>query len=150
MNVDLLWEACELVDEALGDEPVAPLAPRVAVRAAEHSLPAGLVAELDAHLRERGASDRLDAVLEELTEIRRETGWPPLASPIGQVLASQALIHVLSAQRYLTVVDELRELVSGAYGTPPGEVDPGVRRALELVVGDDVPDEPVTLEDVRE
>src|SRR3712207_8577967 len=55
-----------------GDEPVPPLSPRVAVRAAEHSLPAGLVAELDAHLRQRGAVDRLDDVLEELTAIRRD------------------------------------------------------------------------------
>ena len=152
VNVDLLWEACELVDEALGDEPVAPLAPRVAVRAAEHSLPAGLVAELDAHLRERGASDRLDAVLEELTEIRRETGWPPLASPIGQVLASQALIHVLSAQRWQIVVDELRDLLEGRWGTPPGEIDSNVARAVALLSeGAERPEEdPVDLDDLRE
>jgi oxaloacetate decarboxylase alpha subunit len=121
------------------------------VRAAEYRLPAGLVAGIDGSLRAQAAGDRLDEVLVELSKIRGEVGSPPLAAPIGQILGSQALIHVLSAQRYLTVVDELRELVSGAYGTPPGDVDPGVRRALELVVGDDVaPDEPVTLEDVRE
>ena len=57
----------ELVDEALGDEPVPPLSPRVAVRAAEYTLPAGLVAELDARLREHDSADRLDEVLEELT-----------------------------------------------------------------------------------
>ena len=91
-------------------------------------LPAGLVAGIDASLRAQAAGDRLDEVLEELSRIRGEVGSPPLAAPIGQILGSQALIHVLSAQRYLTVVDELRELVSGAYGTPPGAVDPGVRR----------------------
>ena len=151
VDVAALWEASEIVDQHIGDEPVTPLAPRVAVRAAEYRLPAGLVAGIDASLRAQAAGDRLDEVLEELSRIRGEVGSPPLAAPIGQILGSQALIHVLSAQRYLTVVDELRELVSGAYGTPPGDVDPGVRRALELVVGDDVaPDEPVTLEDVRE
>src|SRR2546423_10425508 len=50
-DVSVLWDACELVDEHIGDEPVAPLAPRVAVRAAQHDLPAGLVAGLDATLR---------------------------------------------------------------------------------------------------
>ena len=143
VDVAALWEASEIVDQHIGDEPVTPLAPRVAVRAAEYRLPAGLVAGIDASLRAQAAGDRLDEVLEELSRIRGEVGSPPLAAPIGQILGSQALIHVLSAQRYLTVVDELRELVSGAYGTPPGDVDPGVRRALELVVGDDVaPDEP--------
>jgi oxaloacetate decarboxylase alpha subunit len=149
VDVDILWEACELVDEALGDEPVPPLSPRVAVRAAEHSLPAGLVTELDAHLRQRAAADRLDAVLDELTEIRRETGWPPLASPIGQVLGSQALIHVLSAQRWQIVVDELRDLVQGRWGTPPGEVDPAVARAVELLSEGAEPPAPVDLDDVR-
>ncbi|HYM63682.1 MAG TPA: hypothetical protein VES61_03290, partial [Gaiellaceae bacterium] len=50
IDVAALWRACELVDSALGDEPVPPLSPRVAVRAAEYELPAGLVAELDANL----------------------------------------------------------------------------------------------------
>jgi oxaloacetate decarboxylase alpha subunit len=149
VDVNILWEACELVDEALGDEPVPPLSPRVAVRAAEHSLPAGLVTELDAHLRRRAAADRLDAVLDELTEIRRETGWPPLASPIGQVLGSQALIHVLSAQRWQIVVDELRDLVQGRWGTPPGQVDPAVARAVELLSDGAEPPVPVDLDDVR-
>ena len=152
-GVDLrgLWRASELVDEALGDEPVPPLSPRVAVRAAEYTLPAGLVAELDVRLREHGSDDRLDEVLEELTRIRRECGWPPLASPIGQVIGSQALLHVLSAQRWRFVVDELRDLVEGRYGTPPGEVDATVTRAVELL-GDGVEraEEPEELDVLRD
>jgi oxaloacetate decarboxylase alpha subunit len=153
-GVDLaaLWRGSELVDSALGDEPVPPLSPRVAVRAAAHSLPAGLVTELDANLRSHGFADRLDEVLEELNVIRRESGWPPLASPIGQVLGSQALLHVLSAQRWQIVVDELRDLIEGRYGSPPGEVDPLVRRAVELL-GDGPPrpeEGALELEDVRE
>jgi oxaloacetate decarboxylase alpha subunit len=139
VDLEVLWRGSELVDEALGDEPVPPLSPRVAVRAAEYSLPAGLVAELDARLREHASADRLDEVLGELTTIRRECGWPPLASPIGQVLGSQALLHVLSAQRWRFVVDELRDLVEGRYGSPPADVDPTVSRAVELL-GDGVPE----------
>jgi oxaloacetate decarboxylase alpha subunit len=152
-GVDLaaLWRGSKLVDSALGDEPVPPLSPRVAVRAAAHSLPAGLVTELDANLRSHGFGDRLDEVLEELNVIRRESGWPPLASPIGQVLGSQALLHVLSAQRWQIVVDELRDLIEGRYGSPPGEVDPLVRRAVELLADGTRPEEgPLELEEVRE
>ena len=124
VDVDALWDASELVDEHIGDEPVTPLAPRIAVRAAEHRLPAGLVAALDTHLRAHAAGDRMDEVLAELRRIRAETGWPPLAAPVGQVLASQALLHVLSASRYQSVVDELRELLDGRYGSPPGPITP--------------------------
>src|SRR5207253_11205148 len=105
VDVDALWRASDLADDHIGDEPVTPLAPRVATRAAEHSLPAGLVAALDAHLRAHAAADRIDDVLEELERIRDEVGSPPLAAPIGQILASQALLHVLSAERHQTVVD---------------------------------------------
>jgi oxaloacetate decarboxylase alpha subunit len=133
VDVSTLWRGSELVDEALGDEPVPPLSPRVAVRSAEHRLPAGLVAELDSQLRAQGVADRLDDVLEELNQIRAESGWPPLASPIGQILGSQALLHVLSAQRWHIVVDELRDLIEGRYGSPPSQVDPVVRRAVQLI-----------------
>jgi len=142
IDVDALWDACDIVDEHIGDEPVAPLAPRIAVRAAQHHVPAGLVAGIDATLRAQDAGDRLEEVLEELGRVRAEVGWPPLAAPIGQVLASQALLNVLAASRYLTVVDELRALVTGFFGEPPGPIDPAVRRAVELT------NDPETQEDV--
>jgi oxaloacetate decarboxylase alpha subunit len=133
-DVDLsaLWEASDFVDEHIGDEPVTPLAPRVAVRAARHDLPASLVATLDANLRTQSAGDRLDETIEELIRIRAEVGWPPLASPIGQVLGSQALLNVLAASRYAVVVDELRALVEGRLGTPPAPIDKAVQRAVAL------------------
>ena len=134
---DMLWEATDLLDEHIGDELVTPLVPRIAVLAARHDLPASVVAGIDHSLRSEGAGDRLDEVLEELDRIRAETGWPPLASPIGQVLASQALINVLSASRYLVVVDEVRSLVAGAFGTPPAPIDPALERVVQLTADPD-------------
>ena len=78
-----LWRASDLIDQHIGDEPVTPLAPRIAVRAAQHNLPAGLVAALDAHLR-TCMGDRLDEVLDELLERIREAGWPPSPRPSGR------------------------------------------------------------------
>jgi oxaloacetate decarboxylase alpha subunit len=115
-------------------------------------LPAGLVAALDVHLRAHAAGDRLLDALVEVVRIREEAGWPPLAAPIGQILGSQALLNVLSARRYGTVLDEFRQLVLGAYGTPPAPIEPGIRRAIELL-GADAPsldDDPPSAEDVRE
>ena len=151
IDVARLWEAADVVDEHIGDEPVAPLAPRIAVRAAQHHVPASLAAGVDTTLRAQGSGDRLDDVLEELDRIRAEVGWPPLAAPIGQVLASQAMINVLSASRYLTMVDELRALVAGRFGTPPGPIDPAVKRAVELTTDPETKEDAVPrLADVRE
>ena len=152
VDVSRLWEASDVVDEHIGDEPLAPLAPRIAVRAAEYDLPAGLVAALDVHLRAHAAGDRLLDTLSEVVRIREESGWPPLAAPIGQILGSQALLNVLSARRYGTVLDEFRQLVTGSYGTPPAPIEPSIRRAVELLGGDrpSLEDDPPSADDVRE
>jgi oxaloacetate decarboxylase alpha subunit len=151
VDVDALWEATDLVDEHIGDEVVIPLVPRIAVLAARHDVPASVVAGIEQSLRAEGAADRLDEVLEELDRIRAETGWPPLASPIGQVLASQAIVNVLSASRYLVVLDEVRSLVTGAFGTPPAPIDPALARVVQLTA-DPESEEDVTppLDEVRE
>jgi len=151
VDVDTIWRASDLADEYIGDDPGPPLAPRIAVWAARHELPVGLVSALDTHLRAHFAVDRMDEVLDELLTIRAEAGWPPLAAPIGQILASQAMLHVLSASRYQTVVDELRALIEGRWGNPPAPVDPTVRRAVELTMEGIPPEEPVRdLDEVRE
>ncbi len=147
-----MWEAADVIDEHIGDEPVAPVAARIAVRAAEYDLPAGLVAALDVHLRAHAAGDRLLDTLTEVGRVRAESGWPPLAAPIGQILASQALLNVLSARRYGTVLDEFRQLVTGGYGTTPAPIAEAVARVVELL-GVDTPaldEDPPSAEDVRE
>jgi oxaloacetate decarboxylase alpha subunit len=150
VDLDVLWEAADLVDEHIGDEPVAPVAPRIAVRAAQRKLPVGLVAALDVQLRAQSADDRLDEVLDEVDKVRTEVGSPPLAAPIGQIVASQALLNVLTANRYSTMVDELRDLVQGRFGRTPAPVDPALTRAVELLQnGDDEP-EPVDLDQLRQ
>jgi len=151
VDVDALWEATDLVDEHIGDELVTPLVPRIAVLAARHDLPASVVAGIDHSLQAEGAADRLDEVLAELDRIRAEAGWPPLASPIGQVLATQAIINVLSASRYLVVVDELRSLVAGAFGTPPAPLDPALERVVQLTADPESEEDVMPrLDEVRE
>jgi oxaloacetate decarboxylase alpha subunit len=148
VDVAKLWEASDIVDEHIGDEPVSPLAPRIAVRAAQHKLPVGVVAAIDLQLRSIAAGDRLDDVVAELNTVRREVGSPPLAAPIGNILASQALVNVLTANRYSTVVDEVRDLVRGRFGRTPGPVDAALERAVERY--DDVEDPPVDLDALRD
>ena len=85
-----------------------------------------------------------------MDKVRAEVGSPPLAAPIGQIVASQALLNVLTANRYSTMVDELRDLVKGRFGRTPAPVDPALSRAVELLQnGDDEP-EPVDLDQLRE
>src|SRR4051794_40496076 len=150
VDIDLLWEAGELVDEHIGDEPVAPVPPRIAVRAAQRKLPVGLVAALDVQLRGQASGDRLDEVLDEVDKVRAEVGSPPLAAPIGQIVASQALLNVLTANRYSTMVDEVRDLVEGRFGRTPAPVDAALGRAVDLFETTHEAPAPIDLDQLRE
>jgi len=90
--------------------------------------------------------------LSEVGRIRAESGWPPLAAPIGQILASQALLNILSARRYGTVLDEFRMLIEGSYGTTPAPIEESVSRVVALVKGSGarLEEDPPSAEDVRE
>jgi oxaloacetate decarboxylase (Na+ extruding) subunit alpha len=148
VDVEKIWEAAEVADEHLGDMPISPLLPRVSIRAARRKLPPGLVSIIDAQLASHDHSDRLDEVLDEVERVRLEAGSPPLAAPLGQIVASQALVNVLGANRYAEIVDELRHLVLGHFGKTPGPIDPALQRAVELR-GAETPAEAPDLEALR-
>ncbi len=148
VDMDRLWGAADLVDEHIGDEPVAPLAPRIAVRAAQQKLPVGLVAALDQQLRAQAAGDRLDEVLDEVDQVREELGSPPLAAPIGQIVASQALAQRADA-RTATRRSSTRCATSSRPLRPHAGPDrPALPRAVELY-GDEREAAPVDLDELR-
>ncbi len=134
VDVDRVWQVSRFIDEHVTSQmPAMPIPPRISLRTALHRLPLGLVTELDGRLRALGASDRLDDVLEEFTLVRLECGMPPLAQPVGGIVAGQAVRHVLSARRWAEVSDEMREYLSGAYGSPPHPVsEEAMRHAVPL------------------
>ncbi len=146
VDVDRLWSASRYIDERVTSHmPALPIPPRITLRTALNRVPVGLVSEVDARLRELGASDRLDEVLGELARVREDCGTPPLAQPIGRILARQAVVHVLSARRWAEVSDEMRHLLSGAYGRPPLPVAPEAAHHGRL----EEPPDPPDLEEVR-
>jgi pyruvate carboxylase subunit B len=95
------------------------------------------------HLRweceSQGAQGKLPAVLAEIPRVRAEMGYPPLITPIAQVVVTQAVANVASGQRYLTVAEEVKDYFLGLFGQPPGAVDPEIQK---LVIGEE---EPITV-----
>ena len=87
----------------------------------------------------QGAADRRAEVVEEIGRVRADMGYPPLISPIAEVVVSQAVANVASGDRYLIVAQDVKDYFLGLYGQPPGPPDPEVRR---LVIGSE---EPITV-----
>ncbi|MEM0021720.1 MAG: pyruvate carboxylase subunit B [Fervidicoccaceae archaeon] len=95
-----------------------------------HQIPGGMISNLIYQLREMGQLDKLDEVLEEVPRIRKELGWPPLVTPISQMVAAQAVLNVISGERYNLVVEELKAYVHGKYGKPPGTIEPEIKKII--------------------
>ena len=151
VDTDTLWRAVALIGDALDGAESTFLAPSIAAKAAQRRTPTWLVEQLAKALAVQGLSERLDDVLDELDVVRRFVGAPPLVAPVGQILGSQALVNVLSAQRWAVIVDDFPSLARGLFGALPDEVDPVVLRTLELREAGQARahDEPETLDDVR-
>jgi oxaloacetate decarboxylase (Na+ extruding) subunit alpha len=144
------WEAAREIEAALGDaaSSAPPVSPHVALRAALATVPIGVVAGIERSLRAAGAEERLDEVLDELLLVRAESGYPPPASPVGRILAGQAIRHVLHARRWTEVDGDMRSLLLGEWGHAPAPVDPVARAAAERAPASTAA-EP-SLEDARE
>ena len=108
--------------------------PRTAVidaRVLSHQVPGGMVSNLTSQLREADALDRLTEVLEEIPRTRKDLGYPPLVTPMSQMVGSQAVSNVLFG-RYKMVSGPVKDYVYGLYGRPVAPLDPEVAElALE-------------------
>ena len=91
----------------------------------EHQMPGGMISNFRSQLAQLSLEHRLDEVLAEIPQVRRDLGWPNMQTPYSQFLATQALLNVLHG-RYEVVPDEVRNLALGYWGRTPGPVDPDV------------------------
>jgi pyruvate carboxylase subunit B len=91
-------------------------------------IPGGMISNLSSQLRESGALDRMEEVLQEVPRVRKELGYPPLVTPSSQIVGSQATLNVLMGERYKLITTETRNYVRGLYGRPPAPVDPDVQK----------------------
>lgn len=91
-------------------------------------VPGGLLAGLERQLEAQGAAGRLDEVLSEIPRIRKDLGFIPLDTPTAQIVIAQALVNVLTGERYRVLSNEIRRLLAGEYGTAPAPFDEALRR----------------------
>jgi pyruvate/oxaloacetate carboxyltransferase len=92
----------------------------------EHQVPGGMMTNLTRQLREVGMEHRLDEILEEIVLVRKEFGYPVMATPYSQIVGAQAVENVVSGERYKQIPDEVIKYVLGYYGEPVVPVDQNV------------------------
>ena len=100
----------------------------VNAKALQYQVPGGMLSNLIGQLKQANAMDKYYQVLEEVPRVRKEFGYPPLVTPTSQIVGTQAVMNVLSGERYKMVTKESKGLLRGEYGRLPAPVDEEVRK----------------------
>ncbi|MGI9293121.1 MAG: biotin/lipoyl-containing protein, partial [Pseudomonadales bacterium] len=95
-------------------------------------VPGGMLTNMENQLREQQAGDKLDAVLAEIPRVRKELGYIPLVTPTSQIVGTQAVLNILTGERYKSISKETTGVLKGEYGATPAPVDAELQaRVLE-------------------
>jgi oxaloacetate decarboxylase alpha subunit len=101
-----------------------------------YQIPGGMISNLRAQLKQMNAENRIEEILAEVPKVRDEMGYPPLVTPMSQIVGTQATFNVIQGERYKTISNEVRAYIRGEYGRAPGEIDPELKRNA---IGDETP-----------
>jgi pyruvate carboxylase subunit B len=91
-------------------------------------IPGGMISNLSNQLKEQGALNRMDDVFAEIPRVREDLGFPPLVTPTSQIVGTQAVLNVLTGERYKSVTNEVKNYLLGRYGAAPGTVNEEVKK----------------------
>jgi oxaloacetate decarboxylase (Na+ extruding) subunit alpha len=137
LDLDQLFEIAEYFEKVRDEEGFERGVTSLAhMRVYSHQVPGGMISNLISQLKEQKAEDRLHEVLEEIPKVRSEVGYPPLVTPLSQIVGTQAVLNVLTGKRWQVVPDEMKAYFRGKYGKAPGPVNPEL---LRRVLGDEKP-----------
>jgi pyruvate carboxylase subunit B len=99
-----------------------PISERVDTRILLYQVPGGMLSNLVSQLKEQGALDKFEEVLKEIPNVRKDLGYPPLVTPSSQIVGTQAVMNVLTEERYKIITNEVANYVRGLYGKPPAPI----------------------------
>jgi oxaloacetate decarboxylase alpha subunit len=106
----------------------------VDVKALKYQVPGGMLSNLVSQLEVQGAIDKLDKVLEEVPKVREDLGYPPLVTPMSQMVGTQAVFNVVFGERYKVVPKEVKNYVKGLYGKPTIPIEEDIKKKI---IGDE-------------
>ena len=131
LNLDLLKQAQE---KYLANGLLNPKALIKNPNILKYQVPGGMLSNLMNQLKQQNAMDKYEEVLNEVPRVRKELGYPPLVTPLSQMVGTQAVMNVISGERYKMVPKEIKEYLHGLYGKSPAPVDEEIKKKI---IGDD-------------
>ena len=108
----------------------------VDTRVQTNQIPGGMISNLAHQLKEQGALDRMNEVMDEVPRVRADFGYPPLVTPTSQIVGTQAVLNVVSGKKYKVITNETKAYLKGMYGKALGDINAEVRN---MALGDEEP-----------
>ena len=122
--------------EVLDSKLLNPVVLATDTDALNYQVPGGMLSNLVAQLTAQKKLDKLDEVLAETPRVREDLGYPPLVTPMSQMVGVQATANVLAGERYANVSTEIKNYLKGEYGKAPGKINPEIQKKI---LGDEKP-----------
>jgi oxaloacetate decarboxylase alpha subunit len=122
-----------VADRMLADGTISAKVLGVDTNTLLYQVPGGMLSNLVSQLKEAGKSDKYYDVLAEVPRVREDFGYPPLVTPTSQIVGTQAVMNIISGERYKVFTKESKALLRGEYGRLPAPVNEAVRK---LAIGD--------------
>ena len=123
-----------VADRLKADGFLSPKVLSIDINALIYQVPGGMLSNLISQLKQQNKSDKLGEVLAEVPNVRKDCGYPPLVTPSSQIVGTQAVLNVISGERYKMVTKEFKGLLRGEYGKLPAEPDAAI---IKKCIGDE-------------
>ncbi len=134
LNLDLLAEIADyfkpIRDKYREDGILNPKVMDTEPMTLKYQVPGGMLSNLLSQLKQQGAEDKFELVLKEIPNVRKDLGYPPLVTPLSQMVGTQSVFNILTGERYKIVPNEIRDYVKGHYGMAPGEIDSVISKKI--------------------
>ncbi len=136
LDLDLLTKVSDYFTEISCDYEIPRNVMGVDTNVLNYQIPGGMISNLASQLAESKATHLLKDVLAEVPKVRADLGYPPLVTPSSQIVGTQAVVNVLTGERYKMVLTEVKNYMRGLYGKPPGETSSELQK---IVLKDESP-----------
>jgi len=138
LNMDLINEIAEyfkpIREKYIANGLMDPKVMGVDINTLRYQVPGGMLSNLVSQLKEANAMDKFDDVLKEVPRVREDLGYPPLVTPTSQIVGTQAVLNIVTGERYKMIPNEVKMLVKGMYGKT---TVPIAKDIVEKIIGDE-------------
>ena len=134
LNLELLKEVAEyfkpIRKKYIDNGTMNPKALGVEPNIVEYQLPGGMLSNLLSQLKSQGAEDKYEDVLREIPRVRKDMGYPPLVTPMSQMVGTQSVMNILTGKKYHMIPKEIKDYVKGMYGKSPVPISEEIKKTV--------------------